>query len=205
MKRLFLFLTFASVFFSCQDTKNQNITDYSIDEPYVFYCLYEPDVLEQLGSLDDRFTAFQIPESVLPEMSTGSLILTMLHYPLNSYWTAYNEPDYWIRLSVEKSNLFRELVVREDLLVEMTDYFDKILMGDSVAEYQPFSLEIPYLSHLFFEYFIVYVLENTDAKSDFAKLADIAERKEKERNSDPAFSTYSIKPLKMIISMISEK
>lgn len=205
MKRLFLFLAFASVFFSCQDAKNQNIPDYSINEPYVFDCLYEPGVWEQSGSIDDRFTAFQIPESVLPEMSTGSLVLTMLHYPLNSYWTSYNDPDHWIKLSVEKSNLFRELLAREDLLVEMTDYYDKILMGDSAGDYQPFSLEIPYLSHLFFEYFIVYVLENMDAKADFAKLSDIAERKEKERNSDPAFSEFSVKPVKMIISLISGK
>lgn len=73
MKRIMLLLILAACTFSCQKEGQ-----YSIDEPYVFPNTSDPETWKDLDDLEDRFSAFQVPENILGEMTTNALVLTMV-------------------------------------------------------------------------------------------------------------------------------
>lgn len=77
---------------------------------------------EEWASLDshpDMVEACQIPESILSDMSTAGLVITVLNYPL--FWDIYffNTPEKGLQVITSRFNGLQELMKREDAGVEL--------------------------------------------------------------------------------------
>lgn len=201
MKRIMLLLILAACTFSCQKEGQ-----YSIDEPYVFPNASDPETWKDLDDLEDRFSAFQIPENILSEMTTNALVLTMVQYPLNPFFTAYDQPETWITQLETNVNLYQEIKSRKHSLKHMADVLEQRTFRDySSSYYDPDSMFLSLLHELFFEYFIVYMLENSDQNVDKEQLNRTAERKLSLRQQSPEiYSRFSLLPLQRMIELTEE-
>ena len=201
MKRIMLLLILAACSFSCQKE-----VQYSIDEPYVFQNISDPETWKDLDDLEDRFSAFQVPENILGEMTTNALVLTMVRYPLNPLFAAFNQPETWITQLEANVNLYQEIKLRKNSLKHMADVLEQRTFRDySSSYYNPDSMYLSLMHELFFEYFIVYMLENSDQNVDKDQLNRTAERKLSLRQQSPEiYSQFSLLPLQRMIELTEE-
>lgn len=201
MKRIMLLLILAACTFSCQKEGQ-----YSIDEPYIFQNASDPEIWKDLEDLEERFSAFQVPENILGEMTTNALVLTMVRYPLNPLFAAFNQPETWITQLEANVNLYQEIKLRKNSLKHMAVVLEQGTFRDySSSYYDPDSMYLSLMHELFFEYFIVYMLENSDQNVDKDQLNRTAERKLSLRQQSPEiFSRFSLLPLERMIELTEE-
>lgn len=211
MKRLLFLLALTACFFSCQDmgedltlghadqgvpaTKSVSISKIAeIDEVYTYKCLDDPDIWRKLGPLEERFEAFQIPDSVLTKMTTSALVKTVLHYPLNALLFAYNNPEVWIRRVVASSSLHRELIKRDDCFTFLVDAYANTDLHMNFTLQRMEWNDVGYADELFLEYFLYYLLkQDTYLDSDCRRLRDVIKEKEVLKAAKPEiFSSYSM-------------
>lgn len=74
---------------------------YSIDTPYAYPVTTDMPEWASLGSLSQKLEACQIPEDILPELTTPALIETVLDYPLAVNLYAYVEPFKGLEVGAE--------------------------------------------------------------------------------------------------------
>lgn len=74
---------------------------YSIDTPYAYPVTTDMPEWAALGSLSQKLEACQIPEDILPELTTPALIETVLDYPLAVNLYAYVEPFKGVEAGAE--------------------------------------------------------------------------------------------------------
>ena len=140
------------------------------------------------------------------EMTTNALVLTMVRYPLNPLFAAFNQPETWITQLETNVNLYQEIKSRKHSLKHMADVLEQRTFRDySSSYYNPDSMYLSLMHELFFEYFIVYMLENSDQNVDKVQLNRTAERKLSLRRQSPEiFSRFSLLPLERMIELTEE-
>ena len=210
MKRLY-YLFFAGILFmGCQDqlniqnsqinkpvTKAEEFT-VQIDEPYIFLAEKDFKAWVDIISLEDRLAACRIPDNTLKAMTTDALVRTVLKYPLNFIYSAYNDPLSAVDIIVKNSPLHQELIQRRDAAETILQYFENTIINMDVANS---SLDksyryINYADEMFLEYLIASGIIKGFDDSDIAKkLITIVDNKVKERMMDTTYSEYSIRPL----------
>lgn len=168
------------------------------DDPVVFLPATNMKAWTDIGPLEERFAACEVPESRLKAMTTEALVKSMMNYPLN-YLVFVYEPNDAINLIIKHSPLHREFLSRADAAEVFVDIYDETEL-DMSREKSCFDgnyTSLSYANAMFMDYFLgsklMTSLSNVSVKQ---KLAGTVSRKFQERISDPGiFSIKSVEPL----------
>lgn len=217
MKRLYSLIFVCVLLAGCQDrmsyqtdfpeglpvTKAADLSDSSpINEPYTFLSEKDPEIWSKTTSIEERFSVCEVPEDILNRMTTDALVRTLLKYPLNVIYSAYDNPLDAVELVFKKSALHRELSARDDAAEVLLHYFASTSIDKSTkrstANKSDFGLT--YVNELFFEYFLASrLIPELYKDSNEPLIHEIATRKLRERRADAAFSEVSVQPLILIL------
>ena len=184
-------------------TKAADLSDSSpINEPYTFLSEKGPEIWAKTTSIEERFSVCEVPEDILNRMTTDALVRTLLKYPLNVIYSAYDNPLDAVELVFKNSALHRELSARDDAAEVLLHYFASTSIDQSTkrstANKSDFGLT--YVNELFFEYFLASrLIPELYKDSNEPLIHEIATRKLRERRADASFSEVSVQPLIMIL------
>lgn len=218
MKRLYSLLFVSVLLAGCQDrmsyqtdfpeglpvTKAADLSDSSpINEPYTFLSEKGPEIWAKTTSIEERFSVCEVPEDILARMTTDALVRTLLKYPLNVIYSAYDNPLDAVELVFKNSALHRELSARDDAAEVLLHYFDKTSIDKSIKRsiINKSDYVLTYVNEIFFEYFLAsHLLPDLYNETNQELLQSIATRKIYERRADTKkFSEVSVQPLIMIL------
>jgi len=217
MKRLITILSIISVaLISCQQnlvpdhpeipaisdevmTKSLSAGKITPDDPVVFSAAKDMKSFTDIGPLEDRFAACEVPASRLDAMTTEALVKSMLNYPLNYLILFYDDPNEAIDLIMEYSSLHQEFLSRQDAAEVFVDFYAAADLdispekGNLDGNYTSLS----YTNTMFMDHFIASGLMTGLGKASVKqKLAEAVELKLQERIKSPGtFGMHSIKPL----------
>ena len=218
MKRLFYLFLVGILLMGCQDrfayqedgidgvpvTKAEDLSAASsINEPYVFLSEKDSKIWTTVISMEDKFHACEIPEEVLKRMTTDALVRTLLKYPLNVIFSAYDNHLDAIELIFKNSALHRELASRDDAAEVLLQFFTRTSIDKSIKKsiQNKSDFDLTYVNEIFFEYFLASrLIPDLYNEENEPLLRDIALRKIHERRADTkTFSEVSVQPLIMIL------
>ena len=136
-------------------------------------------------------------------MTTDALVRTVLKYPLNFIYSAYNDPFVAVDIIVKNSPLHQELFSRNDAAEMLLHYFGRTCIDKSLQE-TSFNRDescLTYANELFFEYLLSSRLSTgLFSKHDLLELQSTARRKFEERQIDSKdFSEVSLAPLRLML------
>lgn len=118
MKRIFIVVFYILTFLvACQ---KRDI--YTIAEPYQYPIVPGMSEWSEFNSLQEMSEACQIPEDILPNMTTEALVETIMHYPLFINAFAYENPQLGLRHIKEYYNGLQELYKRDDAIEKLEEF-----------------------------------------------------------------------------------
>lgn len=180
-------------------TKSLSAGRVEISDPFIFSAAKDMKSFTDIGPLEDRFAACEVPVSRLDAMTTEALVKSMLNYPLNYLVFFYNDPQDAIDLIVEYSPLHQEFLSRSDAAEVFVDFYAAADLdispekGNLDGNYESLS----YTNTMFMDHFIGSGLMSGLGKASVKqKLAEAVSEKlqERSKNTD-VFSDISIRPL----------
>ena len=169
------------------------------DDPIVFLPATNMKAWTDIGPLEERFAASEVPASRLSSMTTEALVKSMMNYPLNYLVFAYNDPKMAIDIIVKHSPLHKEFLSRPDAAEVFVDMYAAAELDMSLekSNFDGDYSSLSYANMMFMEYFWgTKVLTSQGKASIKQKLADSVARKLKNRLQDTVtFSHLSVNPL----------
>lgn len=217
MKRLYYLFLVSILLIGCQDRLSYQTEDFdeapitkaeemsrsfSINEPYTFVTEKDFKAWTDIVTLEGRLAACEIPESTLKAMTTDALVRTVLKYPLNFIYSAYNDPFVAVDIIVKNSPLHQELFSRNNAADVLLNYFERTSINEDFRNtlFNSSNNRLSYANEMFFEYLLASRMSTELFTKDMVKaLQKIAQRKLEERLSDAeAFSEVSLAPLRLI-------
>ena len=214
MKRLFIFFLVGILVMGCQDqlanhdpfgesfrgTKAIDACQIGqIDEPFVFLAEKDFKAWTDIVSLEDRFAACEVPETILHMMTTDALVKSALNYPLNFIYSAYNNPFNLLDLIIKNSTLHRELLGRSDAAEVLIRYFAQSTIDTTNTDSFINRSEsvLSYANELFFDYLMASPqVSGLFNEKEHEKVQRIADCKIAERRAEPEyFSEWAVAPL----------
>ena len=217
MKRLITKLTIMSaLLISCQQnltpdcpdavtyadevmTKSLSTGRVNPDDPFVFSAAKDMKSFTDIGPLEDRFAACEVPVSRLNAMTTEAIVKSMLNYPLNYLIHFYDDPQDAIDLIVEYSPLHQEFLSRTDAAEVFVDYYAAadIDISPEKSNLDGNYTSLSYTNSMFMDHFLGSKLMTGLGKASVhQKLKEAVSRKLQERLESPdTFSIHSIDPL----------
>ena len=217
MKRLYYLFLVSILLIGCQDRLSYQTEDFdeapitkaeemsrsfSINEPYTFVTEKDFKAWTDIVTLEGRLAACEIPESTLKAMTTDALVRTVLKYPLNFIYSAYNDPFVAVDIIVKNSPLHQELFSRNNAADVLLNYFERTSINEDFRNtlFNSSENRLSYANEMFFEYLLASRLSSgLFTKGMIKDLQKIARRKLEERLSDTeAFSEVSFAPLRLI-------
>lgn len=218
MKRLLYLFLVGILLLGCQDrlsyqtdaqdgvpvTKAEDLSlSSSINDPYTFLSEKDSKIWTTVISLEDKIQACEIPEEVLKRMTTDALVRTLLKYPLNVIFSAYDNHLDAIELIFKNSALHRELASRDNAAEVLLQFFTRTSIDKSIKKsiQNKSDFDLTYVNEIFFEYFLASrLIPDLYNEENEPLLRDIALRKIHERRADTkTFSEVSVQPLIMIL------
>ena len=168
------------------------------DDPVVFLPATDMKSWTDIGPLEDRFAACEVPQSRLSSMTTEALVKSMLNYPLNYLVFAYNDPQDAIDLIVEYSPLHKEFLSRTDGAEVFVDYYAAagLDMRLEKSSHDGDYTSLSYTNTMFMDHFLGSKhMTGLGKASVKQKLAEAVSKKLQERLEDKNLSLFSVKPL----------
>lgn len=159
-----------------------------LDDPIVWQNDAGFDASEENAGIEARFVSYQVPEDILSRMTTEALVKSILHFPLNGLYLAYNNPIQYVNKVFEMANVYQELAGRDDaadLLVERFSVTEVLLSSESRDQsdkdyYEKLSL----LEESFLEYFLASgLIEGLASEKNKPVLTEAVRRKLEEREA----------------------
>ena len=107
--------------------------EYSVqtNERYVFPSEKDYKAWTDIVSLEERLASCEVPASTLRAMTTDALVRTVLNYPLNFIYSAYDNPLDAVDIIVKNSPLHQELFSRSDAVKVLLQHFDQTFIDRS--------------------------------------------------------------------------
>lgn len=216
MKRFFLFTIMSVLLISCQQSLTPDQSDLAVpknevmaralstgkvgpDDPVVFLPAVDMKAWTDIGSLEDRFAACEIPVSRLSAMTTEALVKSMMNYPLNYLVLMHNDPKEAIDIIVKHSPLHKEFLSRPDAAEVFVDMYAEVEMDISPkkSNFDGDYRNLSYTNTLFMEHFLgSLALAGFEKASVKQKLTEAVEINLNERIQDTEnYSMFTIKPL----------
>lgn len=216
MKRYFLFTIVSVLLISCQQSLTPDQSDLAVpknevmtralstgkvgpDDPVVFLPAVDLKAWTNIGPLEDRFAACEVPASRLRNMTTEALVKSMMSYPLNFMVCAYDDPKDAIDLIIQYSPLHQEFLSRSDAAEVFVDFYAGANLDMSLekSDFDGNYTSLSYANAMFMDHFIASGLMTGLGKASVRqKLTEAVSKKLQERLQDSeTFSVYSIRPL----------
>lgn len=216
MKRYFLFTIMSVLLISCQQTLVPDQSDLAVpknevmtralstgkvgpDDPVVFLPAVDLKAWTNIGPLEDRFAACEVPASRLRNMTTEALVKSMMNYPLNFMVCAYDDPKDAIDLIIQYSPLHQEFLSRSDAAEVFVDFYAGANLDMSLekSDFDGNYTSLSYANTMFMDHFLGSKLMTGLGKASVRqKLTEAVSKKLQERLQDSeTFSVYSIRPL----------
>lgn len=216
MKRYFLFTIMSVLLISCQQSLTPDQSDLAVpknevmtralstgkvgpDDPVVFLPAVDLKAWTNIGPLEDRFAACEVPASRLRNMTTEALVKSMMSYPLNFMVCAYDDPKDAIDLIIQYSPLHQEFLSRSDAAEVFVDFYAGANLDMSLekSDFDGNYTSLSYANAMFMDHFIASGLMTGLGKASVRqKLTEAVSKKLQERLQDSeTFSVYSIRPL----------
>ena len=169
------------------------------DDPVVFLPAVDLKAWTNIGPLEDRFAACEVPASRLRNMTTEALVKSMMSYPLNFMVCAYDNPKDAIDLIIQYSPLHQEFLSRSDAAEVFVDFYAGANLDMSLekSDFDGNYTSLSYANAMFMDHFIASGLMTGLGKASVRqKLTEAVSKKLQERLQDSeTFSIYSIRPL----------
>ena len=216
MKRYFLFTIMSVLLISCQ----QNLTpDYeesappanevmtrslsegrvNPDDPVVFLPATDMKAWTDIGPLEDRFAACEVPAARLSAMTTEALVKSMMNYPLNFMIFVYDNPQDAIDVIIDNSPLHQEFLSRTDAAEIIIDLYSAARLDMSLdkGDFDGDYINLSYTNSMFLDHFLAAkVIPSLEKATVRDKLSKAVSRKIQERIADnETFSMFSVLPL----------
>lgn len=215
MKRLITLLsTLFLVLMSCQQnpipemaefpedgivTKSLSTGKVTPDDPIVFLPTTDMKAWTDIGPLEDRFAACEVPAARLESMTTEALVKSMMNYPLNYLVFFYNDPNDAIDLIMEYSPLHQEFLTRQDAAEVYVKFYAAADLDMSLgkSDHDGNYTSLSYINAMFMDYFLGSKLMTGLGKVSVKQvLIDAVVKKLQERiDKTDIFSELSIRPL----------
>jgi hypothetical protein len=148
----------------------------------------------------ERVNSFQIPESILTDLSTKALVKTCMNYPLFGDFLFFNDKQKAISYHIDKFNGLKELSTRADRLEELTLAY-KNLQTEHEA---PQGDSIPKNSTIHFEYIELLLSNDLFLEDipvvDLLKLKQAALEKYEQKRQHPEI--YSARGLRSTLLVV---
>lgn len=186
---------------SCADAQSSAdvVSTVQVDAPLTFVSQTNFSAWTEIRGIEERFKACDVPEAQLKMMTTGALVRSILHYPLNYLVFAYNDPQEAIRLVYENSGLHRELASRSDAAEELIKAFSASCMtlDSSRANIAEDSETLSYTDGMFLEYFLGSgLVSGLSSGANKTALREAVRKKLELRSADTlTYSANSLRPL----------
>lgn len=215
MNRTFFFIIVGILLVGCQDqlairetlqpddlaTKAGEFS-VQIDEPYVFLAQKDFKAFTDIIGLENRFAACEVPETTLKAMTTDALVRSVLNYPMNFIYSAYDNPFDVVDLIMKNSALHRELIGRSDAAEVLLLHFAQadIDQDNRDSVFNRDDARLTYSNEMFFEYLLAsHRIPGLAIKENKETLQSIAKQKLASRLENPkAFSELSLAPLRSL-------
>ena len=90
-----------------------------------------PSVWSTFGTFNEMMNACQIPDDVLKELPTDTLVALCVYHPLANTYLYHDNPMNGLRLFLDGFNGFEELKQRADCAEKIMDYYELIELSYS--------------------------------------------------------------------------
>ena len=186
---------------SCTDAQSSDdlVATVQVNAPLTFVSQTDFSAWTGIRGIEERFKACDVPEAQLKMMTTGALVRSILHYPLNYLVFAYNDPQEAIRLVYENSGLHRELASRYDAAEELIKAFSasSMTLDSSRANIAEASETLSYTDGMFLEYFLGSgLVSGLSSGANKTALREAVRKKLELRSADTlTYSANSLRPL----------
>ena len=111
------------------DTKQPTIgnkTRAFTSQTFSFDSVTKPEIWKTFQTLEEMQSACQIPDDVLPNLSTEELVQICMDYPLFGNFSAYNDELVGIKKVMDGFNGFTELKKRTDAAEKLLDLYENV-------------------------------------------------------------------------------
>lgn len=195
--------------YNAVQTKSDSIAihkDYSVDTPIQYLAEINHNEWVKIRHVEDRILACNPTQEEVEMMTTGALMKSILHYPLNYLVFVYDDPMVAINSISDNSLIHKEFERRDDaaeVIVEFFKNIESIEMDpnkNSSKEYK----RLQYSDEMFLEYYMaskripeLYTKETRDV------LCEVVKQKIEERCSlTEIFSEQSLIPLRIMSAIL---
>lgn len=111
------------------DTKQPTIgnkTRAFTSQTFSFDSVTKPEIWKTFQTLEEMQSACQIPDDVLPNLSTEELVQICMDYPLFGNYLAYDNETFGIKKVMAGFNAFKELKKRTDSAEKLLDIYANV-------------------------------------------------------------------------------
>lgn len=111
------------------DTKQPTIDNKTrafTSQTFSFDSVIKPEIWKTFQTLEEMQSACQIPDDVLPNLSTEELVQICMDYPLFGNFSAYNDELVGIKKVMDGFNGFTELKKRTDAAEKLLDLYENV-------------------------------------------------------------------------------
>lgn len=148
MKKILLFALGAILLGACADDVLMQDSDViGVNQvTFSFDSITDPVIWRTFKTFGDKMEACQIPENILKELSTDTLVALCMNHPMANNYIFYENPIKGAKIVMERFNGFQELKRRADAAEKILDYYEKMTIEDvaerKVNKYSKYRTEI---------------------------------------------------------------
>ena len=84
-------------------------TSFDFDIDQYFDTITDPEKWIQYDSFEEKLSALNLPEDILPQLSVAQLAEACAKYPMRLIFTAYSTPEIGANIIIYNFNAFKEL------------------------------------------------------------------------------------------------
>ena len=136
--RKFLFTLLAIVLLGAcaEDVMVHNVMNTSVTSRSTFSydSVTSPEVWKTFMSFEEMMNATQIPEDILKELPTDTLVALCMNHPLADNYIYYNNQINGVLSVMKRFNGFQELKRRADAAEKVLDFYEKMDIDYNVKE-----------------------------------------------------------------------
>lgn len=135
-KSLFLFLAIMLLGACAEDVMVHNVMNTSVTgrSTFSYDSVTNPEVWKTFMSFEEMMNATQIPEDILKELPTDTLVALCMNHPLAGIYNCYNNPINGVLVVMNHFNGFQELKRRTDAAEKVLDFYEKMDIDYNVKE-----------------------------------------------------------------------
>lgn len=132
-KSLFLFLAIILLGACAEDVLVHNVVDTSVKSRSTFSydSVTNPEVWKTFMSFEEMMNATQIPEDILKELPTDTLVALCMNHPMAGNYLCYNNHIKGALSVMNRFNGFQELKRRSDAGEKLIDFYEILNVNDN--------------------------------------------------------------------------